>query len=119
MMSWLISLLKPFVGAIVTEMLRAFMVNLRVERGTDPALLEEINRAVREVQSRTDLTWVEAIELASDRVMSWLRELGGDAARASTKTGDDARASITTTSRTMINSLVHLKLNEIWLKERR
>lgn len=108
-MTWFIAMLKPFLGAVITDMLKAWAVNFRAERGADPALLDEIKRAVAEVQARTDLDWFEALALASERVMSWLKEVKDDGIRATRRT----------TSRTMVNSIIHLRLNEIWLKEGR
>lgn len=96
-----LALLRPFLGALLTYMLRATIINLRVERGTDPALIEEINRAVREAMMRTDLDWLRKLELVSDRVMAWAQELGKDV------------------SRSVVNTVAHLKLNEIWEAERR
>lgn len=91
-----LALLRPFLGAVLTTMLRAFILNVRVERGTDPALLEEIRKAVNEANLRTDLEWKGKIELASDRVVVWARELGKDVSRA------------------LINTLADLRLNELW-----
>lgn len=91
-----LALLRPFLGAVLVSMLRAFILNVRVERGTDPALLEEIRKAVNEANLRTDLDWKGKLELASDRVMAWATELGQDVSRA------------------MVNTLADLRLNEIW-----
>lgn len=96
MITTALALLRPFLGAVLTAMLQAFIVNLRVERGTDPALLEEVRIAVAEANLRSDLEWEGKIELASDRVVAWARELGKDVSRA------------------LINTLADLRLNELW-----
>lgn len=101
MISAALALLRPFLGTVLTAMLRAFILNVRVERGADPALLEEITKAIREAQSRTDLDWEGKLELVSDRVVGWARELGRDVSRGT------------------INTIAHLKLQELWLSERR
>lgn len=96
-----LALLRPFLGVLLTQMIRALILNLRVERGTDPALLQEVQRAVREAALRTDLGWDGKLELVSDRVMAWSHELGKDVYRAT------------------VNTLAHLELQRIWAEAQR
>lgn len=97
--------LRVLVGTILADMIRALIVNARAERGTDPALLEEIQRGVRESMARTDLDWLGKFKLVMERTEVWMLELRKDLYAA--------------TSKTMVGTLTHTALNQAWDKAMR